>query len=189
MELSDMTARQMFEHLSKNPTRPRYGFGTRPMLINVDLQCAYTQPDIYKTGYETDPKQTEYINKLASETPPARPAGHLDLCRLFESGDDCGVFGSRTDTPDSLQNIKVGSPRAALDPRLDVVDRRDVILNKKMPSAFFETHVASLADIPQDRYGHRHRRLDLRLRAGDGCRQPVARLPNDRADRMRGRPT
>jgi nicotinamidase-related amidase len=144
MELSDMTARQMFEHLSKNPTRPRYGFGTRPMLINVDLQCAYTQPDVYKTAYETDPKQTEYVNKLAAETRRLGLPVIWTYVAFSESGDDCGVFGSRTDTPDSLQNIKEGSPRAALDPRLDVV-KGDVILNKKMPSAFFETHVASLA--------------------------------------------
>ncbi|TWF58759.1 isochorismatase family protein [Neorhizobium alkalisoli] len=144
MELSDMTARQMFEHLSKNPTRPRYGFGTRPMLINVDLQCAYTQPDVYKTAYETDPKQTEYVNRLAAETRRLGLPVIWTYVAFSESGDDCGVFGSRTDTPDSLQNIKEGSPRAALDPRLDVV-KGDVILNKKMPSAFFETHVASLA--------------------------------------------
>jgi nicotinamidase-related amidase len=144
MELSDMTARQMFEHLSKNPSRPRYGFGTRPMLINVDLQCAYTQPDVYKTAYETDPKQTEYVNRLAAETRRLGLPVIWTYVAFSESGDDCGVFGSRTDTPDSLQNIKEDSPRAALDPRLEVV-KSDVILNKKMPSAFFETHVGSLA--------------------------------------------
>lgn len=144
MELSDMTARQMFEHLSNNPTRPRYGFGTRPMLINVDLQCAYTQPDVYKTAYETDPRQAEYVNRLAAETRRLGLPVIWTYVAFSESGDDCGVFGSRTDTPDSLQNIKEGSPRAALDPRLEVI-KGDVILNRKMPSAFFETHIASLA--------------------------------------------
>ena len=61
------------------------------------------------------------------------------------SGEDCGLFGSRTDTPDSLQNIKLGSRRAEFDDRL-VIDRvSDIIVNKKMPSAFHETPLQSLA--------------------------------------------
>ncbi|MEO7774027.1 MAG: hypothetical protein ABIT61_04915 [Steroidobacteraceae bacterium] len=35
-----MTARELFERLMANPTRPPFGFGTRPALINVDLQNA-----------------------------------------------------------------------------------------------------------------------------------------------------
>ncbi|WP_138464250.1 isochorismatase family protein [Poseidonocella sp. HB161398] len=144
MELSEMTARQMFEHLRANPARPRYGFGTRPMLINVDLQCAYTQPGTYATAYETDPRQTEYVNRLAAETRRLGLPVVWTYVAFSPSGDDCGMFGTRTDTPDSLQNIKIGSPRAALDPRLEVVEG-DVVLNKKMPSAFYETHLTSLA--------------------------------------------
>ncbi|WP_108259606.1 isochorismatase family protein [Mangrovicoccus ximenensis] len=144
MELSEMTARQMFEHLRANPARPRYGFGTRPMLINVDLQCAYTQPDTYVTAYETDPRQTEHVNRLAAETRRLGLPVVWTYVAFSPSGDDCGMFGTRTDTPDSLQNIKIGSPRAALDPRLDIAEG-DVVLNKKMPSAFYETHLTSLA--------------------------------------------
>jgi maleamate amidohydrolase len=144
MELSSMTARQMFEHLQANPARPRYGFGTRPMLINVDLQCAYTRPGTYVTAYETDPRQAEYCNRLAAETRRLGLPVVWTYVAFSPSGDDCGVFGTRTDTPDSLQNIKMGSDRAALDPRLEVLPG-DVVLNKKMPSAFFETHLASLA--------------------------------------------
>jgi len=144
MELSDMTARQMFEHLAANPTRPRYGFGTRPMLINVDLQCAYTQPGTYVTAYETDPRQAEYVNRLAAENRRLGLPVIWTYVAFSPSGDDCGMFGTRTDTPDSLQNIKIGSDRAALDPRLEIVEG-DVVLNKKMPSAFYETHLTSLA--------------------------------------------
>lgn len=139
-----MTARQMFEHLRSNPARPRYGFGTRPMLINVDLQCAYTRPDTYVTAYETDPHQTDHVNRLAAETRRLGLPVIWTYVAFSPSGDDCGVFGTRSDTPDSLQNIKLGSDRAALDPRLQVLPG-DVVLNKKMPSAFFETHLGSLA--------------------------------------------
>ncbi|MGG7566849.1 isochorismatase family protein [Rhodovulum sp. DZ06] len=144
MELSDKTARQMFEELRAAPGRVPYGFGTRSMLINVDLQCACTQPDRYVTAYDNHPRQMEHVNALAARQ---RARGlpviwtHVGFC---ESGEDCGMFGTRTDTPDSLQNIKLGSDRAALDPRL-TVHPSDIVLNKKMPSAFFETHLTSLA--------------------------------------------
>jgi nicotinamidase-related amidase len=62
----------------------------------------------------------------------------------MESGEDCGVWGTRTDTPDSLQNIKVGSRRSEFDDRLAIDEVRDVIINKRMASAFFETNLASL---------------------------------------------
>ena len=62
----------------------------------------------------------------------------------MESGEDCGIWGTRTDTPDSLQNIKFGSQRSEFDDRLEIDLVRDVIYCKKMPSAFFETALQSL---------------------------------------------
>ncbi|MDP3339289.1 isochorismatase family protein [Frigidibacter sp.] len=144
MELSNLTARQMFENLAANPARKPYGFGTRPMLINVDLQCAYTQPGTYVTAYETDPRQAEYVNRLATYTRKLGMPVIWTYVAFSTSGDDCGVFGTRADDPDALKNIKIGSDRAALDPRLEI-GAEDVVLNKKMPSAFFETHIDSLA--------------------------------------------
>ena len=58
------TARQLFAALQAAPTRRRFGFGSRAALINVDLQCAYTQPASYVTAYETDPRQIEHVNAL-----------------------------------------------------------------------------------------------------------------------------
>lgn len=62
----------------------------------------------------------------------------------MESGEDCGIWGTRTDTPDSLQNIKVGSRRYEFDDRLEIDQNRDAIYIKRMPSAFFETSLSSL---------------------------------------------
>jgi len=61
----------------------------------------------------------------------------------LDSGEDCGVWGTRGDTPDSLQNVKVGSRRAELDERCEI-DPRDIVINKRMASAFFETNLGSL---------------------------------------------
>ena len=60
------------------------------------------------------------------------------------NADDAGVWGTRTDTPDSLQNIKVGSERAELDPRLAIDDQTDAVINKRMASVFHETLLPSL---------------------------------------------
>jgi nicotinamidase-related amidase len=58
--------------------------------------------------------------------------------------DDAGVWGTRTDTPDSLQNIKVGSRRAEFDDRLQIDRERDVIVNKRYASCFHETNIGSV---------------------------------------------
>jgi nicotinamidase-related amidase len=144
MEKSDKTARQLYEELKARPTRPRFGFGRKTAIVNIDLQRSYTGVGEFATAYETDPRQLEYVNEISDL---ARSKGlpvvwtHV---AYMESGEDCGVWGTRTNTPDSLQNIKVGSRRAELDDRLHVDRVRDVIMNKRMASAFHETNLASL---------------------------------------------
>ena len=60
-----------------------------------------------------------------------------------DDASDAGVWGMRTDTPDSLQNIKIGSDRHAYDERCDI-QAGDTQFTKRMPSAFFETPLQSL---------------------------------------------
>lgn len=143
MELSPKTARQMYFDLKANPGRPRFGFGTRAALVNVDLQCAYTQPEKFVTAYETDPAQAAHVNALAAACRGRGFPVVWTYVAYLPTGEDCGIWGTRTDTPDSLQNIREGSPRAALDPRLVIADR-DIVMKKRMASAFFETNLASL---------------------------------------------
>ena len=67
MQESNLTARQMWAALQAGPQRKRFGFGRRPALVNVDLQRAYTEPATFPaTAYETDPRQAEHVNALAS---------------------------------------------------------------------------------------------------------------------------
>jgi nicotinamidase-related amidase len=144
MELSDKTARQLYLEIKARPTRARFGFGRKPALVNIDLQKAYTAVGEFATAYTADPKQLDYVNELAAL---ARDKG-LPVVWTYvayrQSGEDCGIWGTRTNTPDSLQNIKAGSRRAELDDRLVIDKRRDVIINKRMASAFHETNLASL---------------------------------------------
>jgi nicotinamidase-related amidase len=144
MEQSDKTARQLYEEIKANPTRKRFGFGRKPALINVDLQNAYTRVNEFKTAYETDLKQIDYVNALADLFRAKNCPVVWTHVAYMDSGEDCGIWGTRTDTPDSLQNIKVGSRRSELDDRLRIDTKRDIVVNKRMASAFFETNLGSL---------------------------------------------
>jgi nicotinamidase-related amidase len=144
MELSDKTARQMFAELQATRGRARYQLGKKPALINVDLQNAYTRPEEFSTAYEGSPEQFPSINALAAAARAAGAPVIWSYVAFLPSGIDCGAFGSRDDTPDSQQNIGPGSRRAALDDRLEIDAAHDVILQKRMPSAFHETHLQSL---------------------------------------------
>ena len=144
MELSNKTARQLYEEVKANRARPLFSFGAKAALVNVDLEKAYTAVGEFVTAYETDPRQMEYVNQLASLARERGLPVVWTYVAYMESGEDCGVWGTRTNTPDSLQNIKVGSRRAELDDRLIIDGKRDIIINKKMASAFHETLLASL---------------------------------------------
>lgn len=144
METSDKTARQLYEAIKKNPTRRRFGFGKKPALINIDLQKAYTAVGEFATAYETNPKQMDYVNQLATAFRAKGFPVAWTYVAYMDSGEDCGVWGTRTDTPDSLQNIKIGSRRAEFDDRLDIDRKRDIIVNKRMASAFHETQLQSV---------------------------------------------
>jgi maleamate amidohydrolase len=144
MESSDKTAREIYLELKSNPSRPRFGFGDKAILVNIDPQKAYTRTDLFKTAYETDPNQMQHINQLAKQFRKIGWPVVWTQVAYMESGEDCGVWGTRTDTPDSLQNIGFGSQRSEFDDRLEIDKVNDVIYCKKMPSAFFETQLQSL---------------------------------------------
>lgn len=136
------TARQIFEEVMANPARKKFGFGSKLAIVNVDFQQAYTAIDKFATAYETDPRQIEYANTI-SHLARARgmPVIWTRVAYKADAG-DAGVWGTRTDTPDSLQNIKYDSERHQYDPRVEI-GPDDLQYTKRMPSAFFETPLAS----------------------------------------------
>ena len=144
MQTSDKTAREIYLDLKANPTRNRFGFGNKAVLVNIDPQKAYTRTDLYKTAYETDPNQLEHINSLANRFRALGWPVVWTHVAYMASGEDAGIWGTRTDTPDSLQNIGFESQRSEFDDRLNIDHNNDVIYLKKMPSAFFETQLQSL---------------------------------------------
>ncbi len=145
MELSNKTARELYYAVRDNPTRARFGFGQRAAIVNIDIQNAYTNlTEFPKTAYETNPDQIHHINELNQLAREKGLPTIFTYVAYMDSAADAGVWGTRTNTPDSLQNIKFGSRRAEFDERL-IIDRSyDAIYCKKMPSPFFETPLQSL---------------------------------------------
>src|SRR3546814_2201970 len=111
------TARQIFEEVMANPGRSKFGFGEKLAIVNVDFQNAYTRIDEFKTAYETDPRQIEYANTLSRG---ARAKGMPVIwthVAYADDASDAGVWGTRTNKPDSLQNIRYDSRRPAFHDR------------------------------------------------------------------------
>ncbi|WCT79726.1 isochorismatase family protein [Novosphingobium humi] len=143
MVSEDKTARQIFEEVMANPSRTKFGFGEKLAIVNIDFQNAYTRIDRYKTAYETDPRQIEYVNTISAL---ARQKGMPVIwthVAYADDASDAGVWGTRTNTPDSLQNIKYDSDRHAFDERCEIA-AGDTVYTKRMPSPFFETPLQSL---------------------------------------------
>lgn len=144
MQTSNLTAREYFEEVKARPARAKFGFGVRPALVVIDMQNAYTSVGEFPTAYETNPRQIDYINELSELCRQRGLPVVFTYVAYMDSGEDAGIWGTRTNTPDSLQNIKVGSRRAEFDDRLNVDRKRDVVFNKRMASAFHETSLQSL---------------------------------------------
>ena len=144
MQTSDLTPRQYWAEVKSNPNRARFGFGEKAALINIDLQRAYTDLDHFPTAYQTDPNQIDYVNRLSALARSRNMPVIWTFVAYMANADDAGVWGTRTNTEHSLQNIKEGGARAQLDPRLEVDPARDAVVNKRMASVFHDSPVPSL---------------------------------------------
>lgn len=144
MVRSPKTARELYDEVKANPSRARFGFGERLAIVNVDFQQAYTRPDLFpKTSYVADPDQIAHVNRISALARKCgMPVVWTHVAYKADAG-DAGVWGARTNTPDSLQNIKYDSERHKFDPRCEIDSEADLIYTKRMPSAFFETPLAS----------------------------------------------
>jgi maleamate amidohydrolase len=142
MVVDGKSARQIFEELMANPARRKFGFGERLAIVNVDFQQAYTRTDLFATAYETDPRQIDHVNRISALARARGMPVIWSRVGYMDNAGDAGVWGTRTNTPDSLQNIKYGSDRHAFDPRC-AIDPDDMQFTKRMPSAFFETPLKS----------------------------------------------
>ncbi|MFN3545998.1 MAG: isochorismatase family protein [Mesorhizobium sp.] len=143
MITSDKTMRQIFEDYRRTPRLPAFGMGRRVALLNVDLQRRYTDTAAFTTAYEADPEQLSLVNELARAVRGRGMPVVWTYVAYLPGGADCGWWGVRSTSPLALQNVGHGSPQAEIDARLEVDRDRDLLLHKRMGSAFFETHLPS----------------------------------------------
>ena len=137
------TAKQIFDALMANPGRPRFGFGHKVAVINVDIQNAYTRIDEFESAYETDPRQIEHVNRISALARAAGMPVVWTRVAYADDASDCGVWGTRPGMTEALAGIKYDSRRHAFDDRCNIRPA-DTQFTKRMPSAFFETPLASL---------------------------------------------
>jgi len=144
MICDNRSARDIFEEVMANSARTKFGFGEKLAIVNVDFQNAYTRIDEFKTAYETDPDQIAHVNRISDLARAKDMPVIWTHVAYAANASDAGVWGTRTNTPDSLQNIKRSSRRYEFDERCMIDSARDTIYTKRMPSAFFETPLQSL---------------------------------------------
>jgi maleamate amidohydrolase len=140
---SDRTARQIWDDWKAAPKLPPIGLGERVCLLNVDLQRRYTDKVNFASAYEADPREIPLVNDLARTVRALGMPVVWTYVAYLPGGRDCGWWGTRSTSPNAIQNVGHDSPQAELDARLEVDRDRDLVLHKRMASAFFETHLTS----------------------------------------------
>lgn len=139
---TDRTSRQIFRDWQANPRVPPRGIGPRVALIHVDLQRRYTDTATFASAYDGDPRQFDAVNALSAAVRRLGMPVIWTYVAYLPSGRDAGIWSELSDNPMSLHKVGHDSPQAQIDPRLDV-QPSDLILHKRMASAFFETHLRS----------------------------------------------
>ena len=93
MELSNKTAREIYYEVLANPTRAKFGFGSKAAIVNIDLQKAYTAVNEFKTAYETNPNQIQYINEINNLARSKKLPVVFTYVAYMESAEDAGILG------------------------------------------------------------------------------------------------
>ena len=140
---TDKTSKQIFEDWQANPRLPEFGMGERVCLLNVDFQRRYTDTAAFSSAYDGHPDQLALTNRLSAAVRGMDMPVVWTYVAYMPDGRDCGLWGVRSKSPMALQNVGHGSPQAEIDARMEVDRERDLILHKRMASAFFETHLQS----------------------------------------------
>ena len=74
------------------------------------------------------PRSHDAVHSTLKRPCTSRPTSRVGY---RDDGQDCGVWGTRTDTPDSLQNIKICARRHEFDDRLRIDRERDLVFTKR----------------------------------------------------------
>ena len=137
------TAKEIFDEVMADTGRPRFGFGNRLAIINIDFQNCFTRIDDYKTAFESDPAQIEHVNLISHlARSKGMPVIWTQVAYMGKIA-DAGIWRSRTATPEAQEATRFGARRLDFDERCAIDPSLDIIYEKRMPSAFFETPLQS----------------------------------------------
>jgi maleamate amidohydrolase len=116
------------------------GFGDRPAILVVDFQKAFTCSDSPMGG---SPLITGAVTKTKDLLSAAREVNIPVIFTVVgyrEDQQDMGLWPLKVNT---LSNVKLGSKWVEIDDELEVSEK-DIVLIKKMPSAFFNTDLINI---------------------------------------------
>jgi len=116
----------------------RIGFGHRPAVIVIDMQCGFTDSS-QPLGANLDSQITQINRILRSIDNTEIPAIFTIVEYEEQSLRDAGIWAKKMS---GLSSLKAGTPSVALDPRLERQPSHSILL-KKYASGFFGTDLVS----------------------------------------------
>lgn len=117
----------------------RVGFGERPAVVVIDMTKAFTDPS-YRVGCDQAKELAAIAELLAAARRRNVPVFFTQIAYLPD-GSDGGVFVKKVP---ALMELQLSDPNCLeIDERIAPVEG-EVVLMKKYPSAFFQTHLPSM---------------------------------------------
>lgn len=117
----------------------RVGFGERPAVVVIDMTKAFTDPS-YRVGCDQTKELAAIAELLAAARRRNVPVFFTQIAYLPD-GSDGGVFVRKVP---ALIDLQLSDPNCLeIDERIAPVEG-EVVLMKKYPSAFFQTHLPSM---------------------------------------------
>lgn len=135
-----MTSQSLNPYQKSGYGQGNIGIGERPVLLIVDFQKAFTCDSSPLGG---SPLITSAVNKTKELISLAREVKFPIIYTVVgyrEDQKDMGLWPLKVST---LSNVKLGSKWVEIDDALEV-NEEDIVLTKKMPSAFFNTDLTNI---------------------------------------------
>ena len=146
MELSNKSARELYQAVKADPNRRRFGFGRKPALVNVDLQMRLHPAGRVRDRLRNRP-EADRLRQRAGRACSVRQRFPVvwTYVAYLDSGEDCGDLGHAHQHAGLPAEHQGGlAPRRSSTSAARSIARDDIIVNKRMASAFFETNLGSL---------------------------------------------
>lgn len=133
--------------MSSNEINQRAGFlgtfqpGSRPAIVVIDFQKAFTDPELCALGTELDDELIIKTNAIIQEGRKHNVPIIYTVVGFEENMRDSGLWVKKCF---SLEDLKIGSKLIEIDERFNYLPKEDSCIVKKYASAFFGTSLYSM---------------------------------------------